>query len=334
MKVLLAAGGAGFIGSFFIKYFLGRNKNFLVVNIDKLSHTGNSANLRELEDSPRYHFIKGDICNYELVNYVLKKYKPDFVINFASESPKKNLSDTDRFIERPTMFAETNIMGTMTLLEGLRYIWNRRSFKSSRFIQISTDEVYGIGENHSKSDKNYILEESPVIPETSFSASKAAADLMVSAFSRSYDIPSIIARCCTNYGPHQHTENFIPRFILNALEDTPVRISEEDYRIKEWIHVQDNSIALIRVLFYGRPGETYNLGTGEEASNVDIARKILKHLNKPESILDHVPGTLKEPRQLLLNSCKSRSHLNWSSRIRLEDGLKEMVQWYKNNFNK
>lgn len=319
MRVLLVTGGAGFIGSNFIRYFLRRNKDFIIVNMDKLTSTSNLDNLKDLEDSPRYHFIKGDICNYELVNYVLRKYKPSFIINFAAEP------DTVRNADNPAIFVETNIMGTITLLQGARYIWGKQSFKGNRFIQVSTDEVYGGIDN----ETGYFTEESKLAPESLYSASKAGADLMVRAFSKTYGIPAITTRCCNNYGPCQSIEQFIPACIINALQDKPISIYGDGTDVREWIYVLDYCTAIIRALFYGKPGEIYNIGTEDRISNIELAKKILKLLGKPEDRIEIVKDSPEYERRFALNSYKARNNFNWSNKYRLDVGLKETIDWYK-----
>lgn len=321
MKVLLVTGGAGFIGSNFVKYFLRRNKNFIVVNIDKLTYAGNMNSLREIEESPRHHFIKGDICNYELVNYVMKKYRPDCIINFAAES------HVDRSIDRPSIFAETNVMGTLTLLEGARYIWSKRNFIGTRFIQISTDEVYGSINN----DKDYFLEESNLLPNSPYSASKASADMFVRSYVKTYGLPAMITRCCNNYGPYQNIEKLLPKCITNALEDRSIPLYGDGTNVREWIHVLDHCIAIIRVLFYGKPGEIYNIGSGEEMSNLNLVRNILKIMGKPEELIKMVDDRPGHDKRYALNSYKIRNNLNWSNKYSLDDGLKETIEWYKSN---
>lgn len=321
MQVLLVTGGAGFIGSNFIKYFIRRNKNFIVVNIDKLTYAGNINNLRELEDSPRYHFIKGDICNDELVNYVFRKYRPDFIVNFAAES------HVDRSIHHPSIFVGSNIMGTLTLLEGAKHVWSKHKFRGNRFLQISTDEVYGSID----SGTDYSREEDVLLPNSPYSASKSGADMMVRAFHQTYGLPAIITRCCNNYGPFQNAEKFIPKCITNALRDEPLPVYGDGKNTREWIHVQDHSIAVIRALFYGTPGEIYNIGTGEEVSNVEMAGKILKNLNKSKDLIKYVDDRPGHDLRYALNSAKARKTLKWSPKYNLEEGLRETIRWYKEN---
>lgn len=321
MLVMVVTGGAGFIGSNFIRYFMERNKNFIVVNIDKITYAGNLRNLTGMENSPRYHFIKGDICNYELVNYVLRKFKPNYVVNFAAES------HVDRSINMPMVFGESNFMGTMTLLQGLKHIWEKNSMRKNRFIQISTDEVYGSLDN----SNDYFFEESNLYPNSPYSASKAAADLMVRAYTQTYGIPAIITRCCNNYGPYQNTEKLIPKIISHALKDEPIPIYGDGHNVREWIHVLDHCVAIIRCLFYGKPGEIYNIGSGDEVSNIVMAKKILKIMGKPESLITMVKDRPAHDKRYALNSYKIKNNVGWTSRHKLDDGLKQTVNWYKRN---
>jgi dTDP-glucose 4,6-dehydratase len=319
MKVLLVTGGAGFIGGHFVRYFLRRNKNFIIVNIDKLNHAGGLENLKEIEDSPRHHFIKGDICNYELIHYVLKRYRPEYIINFAAEF------HAVRNMGNPNSYAQTNIMGTLSLLEGARSLWSRGNLNGTRFIQVSTDEVYG----NTEQKKEYIAEEASLIPGNPYSASRAGADLMVQAFAKSYGVPAIITRSCSNYGPCQHPENFIPSCILSALKDQPIPIYGDGAGTREWIYVLDHCIALIRALFYGKPGEVYNIGTGETVSHLELAKKILKITGKSEELIKRVQDKSSHDIGCSLNSYKIRSNLSWSSKYNLDDGLKETIEWYR-----
>jgi dTDP-glucose 4,6-dehydratase len=321
MKVMLVTGGAGFIGSNFINYFLRRNKNYIIVNIDKLTYAGNYENLSAVEESPRYHFIKGDICNYELVNYALKRYRPDFIINFAAES------HVDRSINNPMVFAETNILGTLTLLDNIRHIWGRNAYRYNRYLQISTDEVYGSLEN----TKDYFSEDSGLMPNSPYSASKAGADLMVRAFTKTYNIPAIITRSCNNYGPYQNVEKFLPTCITHALQDKPIPVYGDGSNVREWIHVLDHCTAIVKALFYGKPGEIYNIGSGEEIANIDLAKKVLKTVNKPESLIRMTSDRPGHDKRYALNNYKAKCNLNWSCRYSLDDGIKETVSWYENN---
>lgn len=323
MKVLLVTGGAGFIGSNFINYFIRRNKNYIIVNIDKLTYSGSTDNLMDVEASPRYHFVKGDICNQELISYIFKRYKPNCIINFAAES------NVDRNMMHPAISAETNITGTLTLLECARNIWIKNKFYGNCFIQISTDEVYGSLGN----SEDYSLEESILRPESLYSASKASADMIAMTFFKTYGMPVVITRCCNNYGPHQHIEKLIPTCIKNAFNDQPIPIYGDGSNVREWIHVLDHCIAIIRTIFYGKPGEIYNIGSGEEISNLEIAKKVLRLLNKPEDQIQLISDRPAQDKRYALNCYKIRNNLNWSSKYQLDDGLKETIRWYKENMN-
>ncbi len=321
MRFILVTGGAGFIGCNFINYFLNRNKNFILINMDKLTYAGNLKSLREIKDSPRYHFIHGDICNYEFVNYVMRKYRPEIIVNFAAES------HVDRSINNPSIFAETNIMGTLTLMESARHIWSKQAFKGCRFLQVSTDEVYGSIEN---STDNF-FEESNIQPNSPYSASKAGADLMVRAFSKSFGLPAVISRCCNNYGPYQNPEKFIPRSITSVLKDEPIPVYGKGLNVREWIHVLDHCSALAKIIFYGKNGEIYNIGTGNEMSNLDLAREILKCLDKPQDMIRFVDDRPGHDFRYALNSRKIEKNLGWSPKIGFGDGLRQTIRWYKDH---
>jgi dTDP-glucose 4,6-dehydratase len=256
-----------------------------------------------------------------LVNYLLRKYRPDYILNFADD-PR-----VDRIGDQPAPFAQTNIIGTQVLLEGVRQIWSKNNYLSNRFIQISDYEVYG--STTQKTD--YFLEESPLLPTNPHSASKAGADLLVQAFSKAYSLPAIIMRCCNNYGPYQTLDKFIPFCIANALADKSIAIGGESADSREWIYVLDHCIAVIRMMFYGKQGEIYNIGSGEEITNADLAKRILKQLGKPEDLFTVKSDKAGLEKRHALNSYKVRSNLNWSSKIQLDQGLKDTIQWYKSN---
>lgn len=318
MRVILVTGGAGFVGSNFIRYFLRRNKDFVIVNMDNLNYASNLKNLKELERSPRYHFVKGSICNQELVNYVVKRHRPDYIINFADESEKSS----NAFIA-----SQTNITGTVTLLESAKYFWGKHNFSGNRFIQVSTTEVYGSTKNRDE----FFTEESALSPENLYSASKAGADLIVKSFNSSYNFPSIITRCCSNYGPCQSPDKFVPSSILNTIEGNNVPICENNSITREWIHVIDHCVALIRVMFYGKPGEIYNIGSGYELSDEDMVKKILSLMGKEEYSPEVENRSSGIRIRNAVNSYKARNNLGWGPRYRLEDGLKDTILWYKAN---
>jgi dTDP-glucose 4,6-dehydratase len=321
MKLLLVTGGAGFIGSNFIRYFLKNHKDFCVINFDKLTYAGNLENLKDIEDNPAYIFVKGDICDYNQVNKLLKEYNPDYIINFAAES------HVDRSIDGPTIFAESNIMGTLNLLQCAHSLWSKNDFQDKRFLQISTDEVYGSIENNT----DYFTESSTLEPNSPYSASKAGADLFARAFFKTYSFPVITTRCCNNYGPHQYKEKFIPTCISKALKNEPIPIYGDGTNVREWIHVSDHCAAVTKALFHGTPGEVYNIGSGEEISNIDLSKIILKTLGKSEDAIIMVNDRPGHDKRYALDSNKARKVLKWSCTFKLDEGIAETIKWYKEN---
>ncbi|MDF2987358.1 MAG: rfbB [Eubacterium sp.] len=321
MKVLLVTGGAGFIGSNFIKYFMDTYKDFVVVNYDKLTYAGNLNNLTNVAENPGYYFVKGDICDSDQFNKTLSEYNPDYIINFAAES------HVDRSIDGPSVFGRTNFMGTLNLLECVQNFWGKSNYVGKRFLQISTDEVYGSLENNS----DYFTENSELLPNSPYSASKAGADLLVRSFFRTYGLPVIITRCCNNYGPYQYSEKFIPTCISKALKGLPIPIYGTGTNIREWIHVQDHCSAIIKALFTGTPGEIYNIGSGEELSNIDMARMILNILGKSQDSIVYVNDRPGHDNRYALDSSRARNELGWSGSYNLNKGLLETVLWYRDN---
>lgn len=320
MRVLLVTGGAGFIGSFFLRYFLETNKDFIVVNYDKLTYAGNLNNLKEIEMLPAYRFVNGDICDREKFKRTLKEYNPDYIVNFAAES------HVDRSISGPSVFGQTNFMGTLNLLQCVNDFWGS-SCTDKRFLQVSTDEVYGSIEN----DSDSFIEDSNLMPNSPYSASKAGADMMARAFSKTYGLPVITTRCCNNYGPYQNREKYIPTCIIKALNDELIPVYGDGTNIREWIHVSDHCCAVIKALFYGTPGAIYNIGSGEEVSNIDMARIVLSKLGKPADAIIKVNDRLGHDRRYALNSNKIKNQLGWACSYKLEEGIKETIEWYKNN---
>jgi len=309
MKVLVT-GGAGFIGSNFIRFFLSQHPDYNVINLDKLTYAGNLENLCDLEGSPQYRFIKGDIVDKKLVAEVFLE-SPDAVINFAAES------HVDRSILKADRFVKTNVLGTQVLLEAARKAGNKH------FIQVSTDEVYG-----SASPGGAFHEESLLNPNSPYAASKAAADLLVRAYHKTYEVPAIITRCSNNYGPYQFPEKLLPLIMTNALEDKPLPVYGDGLNVRDWIHVEDHCAALDRVLHRGRPGEVYNIGANCEKPNLEMVKEVLAILNKPESLIRFVKDRLGHDRRYALNAGKIRQELGWQPRVSLEEGLRQTVMWY------
>lgn len=321
MKVLLVTGGAGFIGSNFIKYFMNAYKDFVVVNYDKLTYAGNLENLKEVAELPNYHFVKGDICDSIQFNKTLHEYNPDYIINFAAES------HVDRSISDPLIFGQTNLIGTLNILECTHNFWSKNDYAQKRLLQISTDEVYGSLENNT----GFFTESSDLLPNSPYSASKAGADLLVRSFYKTYGLPVIITRCCNNYGPNQYKEKFIPTCISKALNNEPIPIYGNGSNVREWIHVSDHSEAIIKALFSGSAGEVYNIGSGEEVSNTDMARMILDILGKSQGSYIYVSDRLGHDNRYAIDSTKAKNELGFSSKYKLKEGLLETVLWYKEN---
>ncbi len=320
MRILLVAGGAGFAGCNFIRYFLRRNKKYIVLNMDRLTYPPGTGNLRDIENSPRYHFVRGDICNKELVGYVMKRYRPNHIVNFATEYTNERYN-TDSSVR-------TNIMGALTLMESAQYIWGGgRSPGNNRFVQISTYEVYG-GTNGNSDD--YRREESFLLPETPYAASKAGADLLALAHYRTNGLPAIVLRCCSLYGPYQPDSEFVPGVIINTIHDKTIKLTPKAFDIREWLYIKDLCAVVAKALFFGRPGEVYNIGSGEEADGESIASRILDLTGKSKSLLDRGKMQGADIKRYALNSYKSINSLHWSCRYNLEQGLGETVSWYKN----
>lgn len=312
---LLVTGGAGFIGSNFIRHILREHPEWQVVNLDKLTYAGNLANLKDVEDNPRYRFVRGDIADRELAENLFQEEKFDVVVNFAAES------HVDRSILDSSPFIETNVKGTQVLLEAAR------EFEIKKFVQISTDEVYGsLGP-----DDPPWTEESPLLPNSPYSASKAAADLLCRAYHRTYGLPVVITRSSNNYGPYQFPEKLIPLMITNALEDKPLPVYGDGQNIRDWLFVEDNCRAIALGVEKGKPGEIYNIGGGEEKRNIDVVKAILKLLGKPESLITFVKDRPSHDRRYAIDTGKIRNEMKWQHEISFEEGLRRTVEWYLEN---
>jgi dTDP-glucose 4,6-dehydratase len=312
MKILVT-GGAGFIGSNFIRYLVEKYKDYQVVNLDKLTYAGNLENLRDVESSPNYEFIKGDIGDPRLVEEILQR-GIEVIINFAAES------HVDRSIEDPQIFIKTNVLGTQTLLDA------GRKYKVSRFIQISTDEVYG-----SLGATGYFTESTQLAPNSPYSASKAGSDLLVRAYYKSFAFPAIISRCSNNYGPYQFPEKLIPLVITNALEGKELPIYGDGLNIRDWIYVDDHSRALDLVLHRGREGEIYNIGGENERTNLEIVKFIVKELGISESLITFVKDRPGHDRRYAIDPSKLQKELGWKSQTDFQGGLRETIRWYRDN---
>ncbi|KYH32831.1 dTDP-glucose 4,6-dehydratase 2 [Moorella mulderi DSM 14980] len=315
MVKLLVTGGAGFIGSNFIRHILKEHHDWYIVNLDKLTYAGNLENLKDVEDNPRYRFVRGDIADRELVDHLFREEKFDFVTNLAAES------HVDRSILDPAPFIETNIKGTQVLLEAARQHGVRK------FLQVSTDEVYGsLGP-----DDPPFTEESPIRPNSPYSASKAAADLMCRAYFVTYGLPVVITRCSNNYGPYQHPEKFIPTIILNALADKPIPVYGDGQNVRDWIHVEDHCRALDLVLQKGQAGEVYNIGANNEHTNLDIVKTILRLMNKPESLIAFVKDRPGHDWRYAINPAHIETTFSWRPQRDFTTGLYDLIIWYTAN---
>ena len=312
---LLVTGGAGFIGSNFIRYMLGQHQDIQIVNLDKLTYAGNLENLEDVAWHPHYRFIKGDICDRRVVDELLSEGF-DAIVNFAAES------HVDRSIQDAQIFMETNVLGTQFLLEAAR------RHQVERFIHISTDEVYG-----SLGPTGRFTEETPLAPNSPYAASKAAADLLVRAYHRTYKLPVIITRCSNNYGPYQFPEKLIPLFITNALEEKPLPLYGDGYYIRDWLYVEDHCRGLELILQGGRPGGVYNIGGNCERNNLDIAKTILRELGRPESLITFVNDRPGHDRRYANDCSKVKRELGWDPTHTLPSGMKETIRWYCNNEN-
>lgn len=310
---LLVTGGAGFIGSNFIRYMLGKYPKYQIINLDALTYAGNLASLGEVVDNPNYRFIKGSITDKNLVEQAFE-LNPDAIINFAAES------HVDRSIESPEIFTLTNVLGTQILLDAAI------KSKVSKFLQVSTDEVYG-----SLGPTGYFREDTPLAPNSPYSASKASADLMVRAYHETFGLPVNITRCSNNYGAYQFPEKLIPLMISNALEDKALPVYGDGLNIRDWLHVKDHCKAIDLVLHQGKSGEVYNIGSNNEKTNLEIVKLILAELNKPETLITYVKDRPGHDRRYAIDAAKLREELGWSPEYTFEEGLKETIKWYLAN---
>ena len=308
-KKILITGGAGFIGSNFIRYILQKTKA-KIINLDKLTYSGNIDNLSDIKNNPRYKFVKGDIANEKLVSKLVKGC--DAIINFAAES------HVDRSIKDSRAFMQTNVIGTQVLLDAAR------KYKIKRFIQISTDEVYG------SIKSGYFTENSNLAPNSPYAASKAAADILARSYFVTHKLPVIIVRSSNNFGPYQYTEKLIPLFITNALENKKLPVYADGTNVREWIYVTDNCSAINFVLNKGKDGEVYNIGSGNELKNIVLTKKILKLLDKKENLIKFVKDRPGHDKRYDLKLSKLKS-LGWKPDKKFDAGLKETVLWYKEN---
>lgn len=325
MQNVLVTGGAGFIGSNFVRYLLKIEAGIHIVNLDALTYAGSLENLKDLPDETRHTFIQGDICDQQLVGRIFKENKIDTVVHFAAES------HVDRSILGPAPFVQTNINGTFGLLEAARQAWDDGRLEDVRFHHVSTDEVFG---SLGASDPAF-SESTPYEPRSPYSASKAASDHLVRAYFHTYGLPITITNCSNNYGPYQFPEKLIPLMILNALQGKPLPVYGDGKQIRDWLFVEDHCEAIHRVLINGRLGETYNIGGGNQPYNIDLVHELcvildeLKPALRPHSnLIAYVSDRPGHDRRYAMDITKIRDELGWTPRHDIENGLRETVKWY------
>jgi dTDP-glucose 4,6-dehydratase len=314
MKNILVTGGAGFIGSNFVRYMLNKHKDYKIVNLDLLTYAGNIKSLDDIKDNPNYLFVKGDIADNKLVDKIVSENKIDVIINFAAES------HVDRSITNPDIFVKTNVLGTQNLLE------IAKKYKIEKFFQISTDEVYG-----SLGKTGFFTEKTPLSPNSPYSASKASADLLVMAYHHTFGLNVNITRCSNNYGPYQFPEKLIPLFITNALDNKQVPLYGDGLNIRDWLFVEDHCSAIDTVLHKGKNGEIYNVGGNNEKTNKYITDTILKYLGKDSSLIKYVADRLGHDRRYAIDATKIKEELGWQPQYKFEQAIEKTIQWYLNN---
>ena len=310
---LMVTGGAGFIGSNFIRYMLSQCEEYTIINYDALTYAGNLENLQEVESNPAYTFVRGDITDVALVDQIAGS-GIDAIINFAAES------HVDRSIDDPGIFVKTNVLGTQVLLNAAR------KNGISKFIQVSTDEVYG-----SLGGEGLFTEANPLAPNSPYSASKSGADLLVRSYHETYGMDVNITRCSNNYGPYHFPEKLIPLVITNALENKEIPVYGDGMQVRDWLHVKDHCAAIALVLQSGQSGEVYNIGGNNERTNLQIVQTILHELGKPECLIRHVGDRPGHDRRYAIDATKIRSELGWQPQYRFETGIRETVEWYLQN---
>ena len=314
---IIVTGGAGFIGGNFIHYMIAEHPEYRIVCLDKLTYAGNISTLASVNGCSNFRFIKADICDRDAVYRVFEEEHPDIVVNFAAES------HVDRSIENPSIFLETNIMGTAVLMDACR------KFGIVRYHQVSTDEVYG--DLPLDRPDLFFTETTPIHTSSPYSSSKASADLLVLAYHRTYGLPVSISRCSNNYGPYHFPEKLIPLMIINALDDKPLPVYGKGENVRDWLYVEDHCRAIDLIIHNGRVGEVYNVGGHNEMRNIDIVKLILKHLGKPESLITYVADRKGHDLSYAIDPTKIHNELGWLPETKFADGLAKTIDWYLAN---
>ncbi|MBY0022427.1 dTDP-glucose 4,6-dehydratase [Paenibacillus polymyxa] len=310
---LLVTGGAGFIGSNFVLYMLKQHPDYEIVNVDALTYAGNLENLKSIEDHPKHTFVKADITDAQVMDQLMQQ-GIDVVVNFAAES------HVDRSILEPEVFVKTNVLGTQVLLDAAK------KYNVTKFVQVSTDEVYG-----SLGETGLFTEETPLQPNSPYSASKAGGDLLVRAYHETFGLPVNITRCSNNYGPYQFPEKLIPLMISRALSDQQLPVYGDGLNIRDWLYVEDHCSAIDLVIHQGKLGEVYNIGGNNERTNVHIVKTILEELGKPESLISYVQDRPGHDRRYGIDPSKTMNELGWKPKHSFETGIKETIRWYLDN---
>ncbi|PEE78049.1 dTDP-glucose 4,6-dehydratase [Priestia megaterium] len=311
---ILVTGGAGFIGSNFVRHMVETYPNYSIVNYDLLTYAGNLENLKDIESHENYTFVKGDINNRELVNHLVKYHNIDVIVNFAAES------HVDRSITEPDIFVKSNLLGTQALLD----VAKANNLK--KYVQVSTDEVYG-----SLGETGYFTEETPLAPNSPYSASKAGADMLVSAYHETFGMNVNITRCSNNYGPYHFPEKLIPLMVTNALEGKELPIYGDGKNVRDWLHVKDHCTAIDLVIHKGEPGEVYNVGGHNERTNNEIVHLIVEKLNAPKELIRFVEDRLGHDRRYAIDPTKLTTELGWKPKYTFDTGIVETIQWYLDN---
>ncbi len=316
MKNVLVTGAAGFIGSNFVEFFTQKHPDYNVIVLDKLTYAGNMENLKNVKD--KITFVKGDICDFELVLEVFEKYNIDAVVHFAAES------HVDNSIKTPFVFTKTNVLGTHTLLEAAKRTWGEGS--KNKFVHVSTDEVYGaLGE------EGFFTEKSPIKPSSPYSASKASSDLIAFAYHETYKMNVNVTNCSNNYGAYQHNEKLIPHMIMLAMQDKKLPVYGTGKNVRDWLYVEDHCEAIDLVLHNAKAGERYNIGGHNERRNIDIVKLILKELGKSEDLIEYVEDRKGHDFRYAIDPSKIKEDLGWAPKTTFEEGIVKTINWYKEN---
>ena len=316
MKILVT-GGAGFIGGNFVHYMVNKYPDYEIVNLDLLTYAGNLETLKDVEDKPNYKFYRGDIADRSFVFDLFEKEKFDVVVNFAAES------HVDRSITNPSIFVQTNVLGTQTLLDAAK------EFGVKRYHQVSTDEVYG----DLPLDRTdlFFTEETPIHTSSPYSSSKASADLFVLAYHRTYELPVTVSRCSNNYGPYHFPEKLIPLIISRALNDKSIPVYGKGENVRDWLHVEDHCSAIDLIIHNGKVGEVYNIGGHNERTNLEVVKTVLKQLNKPETLIEYVTDRPGHDMRYAIDPTKMEDELGWKPKYNFDTGIKQTIEWYLNN---